>query len=239
MGILGRLGGVVSGVLNNLLDQVEDPVTKLNQITEKTQKGVAEIRKAVAQLMAQKSRVAEERTKIGSGIERLEQVANIAVAQQNRDTALQAIQKKNELKIQFDNYTQQIATLDSQIKEMSERLQQAEATLNETKHQSVLLKSKAISNKASSTIFNPEGIQNDFERIRERIESASSYISATTQMLSSDATIALLERQVGLSSSEWELAQLEAKRQLQLPPAAAVAPVAPAISISTTISGNF
>jgi phage shock protein A len=240
MGILNRVGNIISGALNGLLDQVEDPITKLDQITNETQQGVAEIRKALAQLMAQRSALIEKRNTLVVDIQRLERIQVVAVSQENDPLALQAIEKANALKTQFEGYINQISALNPKIKEMEARLSQAQLILDKTKYESVLLSSQAIANKASAVFF-PEGVQSEFSRIKEKIESTDRYINAATQLVGTDASIACLEQQLGLSSPEWQLAQLKAQRQPQLPPAA-VAPVshvAPVqqVSISTTISG--
>jgi len=125
MGFLDRMGTVVQGKMNKIMDKIEDPRETLDLSYEKQLRLLQNVKRSVAEVTTSKKRVELQKAKLQMSIDKLDSQARDALQANREDLARRALENKAALQVQVTSLDQQIADLTDQ----QQKLMAAESRL--------------------------------------------------------------------------------------------------------------
>ena len=126
MGLLNRMGTVVKGKMNKLMDKMEDPRETLDYSYQKQLELLQNVKRGVAEVTTSKKRLELQKAKLNQNIDKLNGQARDAVKAGREDLARLALERKEGLMSQIQSLEQQIADLNRE----QEKLQATEKRLS-------------------------------------------------------------------------------------------------------------
>src|SRR6056297_3622847 len=111
MGVLSRLSYVIRSKVNAALNRAEDPTETLDYSYEQMRDELQQVKQGVADLTTQKKRLEIQRRRLEENVEKHNEQAREAVAQDRDDLARRALEKK-QAKLE------QVAAIAAQIEEL-------------------------------------------------------------------------------------------------------------------------
>src|SRR5579864_9016568 len=136
MSMFGRMNTIIQAKMNKVLDKAENPNETLDYSYEKQLQLLQNVKRGLADLVTSKRRLQLQHDKIQQDMNRLDQQAQQALAQNREDLARLALQRKVGVQGQLQGLDQQIASLEMQQQKLTDaeqRLQTKIETFRTTK----------------------------------------------------------------------------------------------------------
>ena len=114
MGLLNRMGTVITAKMNKLIEHMEDPRETLDLSYEKQLDLLQNVKRGVAEVTTSKTRLQLQRAKLVQTSDKLEKQAHDAVLAGREDLARLALERKNAITSQITGLDQEIASLEAE-----------------------------------------------------------------------------------------------------------------------------
>jgi phage shock protein A len=136
MSMFGRMNTIISAKMNKVLDKAENPNETLDYSYEKQLQLLQNVKRGLADLVTAKRRLQLQHDKIQQDMNKLDEQAQQALAQNREDLARLALTRKVSVQGQIQNLDTQIANLEAQqakLVDAEQRLQTKVETFRTTK----------------------------------------------------------------------------------------------------------
>lgn len=188
MGILKRIKSITMAEINKVLDQVEDPISMLNQYMREMEEEIAKGQHALAKQIFLEKRQMALIIDTEEVLAKRERQAKLAVTKGEDNIAALALQEKLLQEKKRSLYKEQYEVIKGQTNLLEEKINQLKEQYNELQHKRLLLLSRA--NVAQSlkqldnavVSLNTDNIARGFARAEERIVMMESEIEANTRL---------------------------------------------------------
>jgi phage shock protein A len=133
MNLLTRLRHLLNASLNDLLDGLENPQTMINQLIRDLDAAILATRRDVTAALAQRQLLDQRHARTAADIDRWQDHAALAVANQRDDLARQALARKHDLQGAQAALTAQLAAADAALAELRANLHTLEEKTQEAR----------------------------------------------------------------------------------------------------------
>ena len=202
MGLFDRIGRIVRGNINSMIDNAEDPEKVLDQAVIDMQKNLVDLRQAVAKSIAEQKRTEQQYNQNQVEASKWQQRAQLALTKGDENLAREALVRKKQ-------YAETAATLENQLSGQKDQVQTLknnlialESKISEAKTKKNMLKARSKAAKANKELqstlsgIDTSSAMSAFERMEEKV----------LQMEAESQSI----HELGGTGLEQQFAQLEA-----------------------------
>lgn len=126
MGIMSRLGTIISAKMTQFLDKAEDPRETLDYSYEKQLQLLQNVKRGIVDVVTAKRRLELQAAKLKENVDKLDMQARQALAASREDLARTALERKQAALLQLQGLDSQVADLERE----QDRLTQAESRLS-------------------------------------------------------------------------------------------------------------
>ncbi|WCK55712.1 PspA/IM30 family protein [Aneurinibacillus sp. Ricciae_BoGa-3] len=188
MGILKRVRDITMGALHEVLDQVEDPITMLNQYIRDLEGEILHARSAAAHQVAAEKKWERLVQEMEERVAKRVRQASLAVANGEEGIARRAIADKQFCEAKLEEYRQQYGAVKAQTQQLLEQLKEFEEKYEEMRNKKALLAARANAAQASVRLnqaivsFDTETTSQGLARMEERVRMLEMQAEASAHM---------------------------------------------------------
>lgn len=175
MGIFDRIGRVVRGNINDMIDKAEDPEKVLEQSIRDMGDDLIKMRQAVAQAIASQKRTEQQYEKNQSEANTWQQRAQLALSKGDENLAREALMRKKTYAETATTLKAQLEAQTSQVSALRKNLTGLESKISEAKTKKDMLKARLSAAKANQQLQNTISNLNTgsavsaFERMEDKV----------------------------------------------------------------------
>ncbi len=193
MSIIKRIQSIISANINDLLDKVEDPEKTVRQIIRDMERGISEMRKNTASVIASKNMTERKLLRAGAEEKTCMENAKIAVVKNDDKLATRALEEKyaaaqriEALRKQLEDEVSLVSKLKAELANLEDKIQEAR-----TKRDTIIAKKRAAETKkrimkSAEKYYSSAGnIINGFdafEKFDRKIDEQASELEAADEM---------------------------------------------------------
>ncbi|MGL4737056.1 MAG: PspA/IM30 family protein [Cellulosilyticaceae bacterium] len=152
MSFFSRLGNIISGKANKVLDQVEDPMEQLDLAIRKREEAISKAKLESASFIGSISQKKNEAEALKQKITQYEDGIRKALAAQDEEKATTFLIKKKELDQELQNMLATLQTLQASADKVKTSVQALEKEANNLKTKKAELKARYSTAKAQSKV---------------------------------------------------------------------------------------
>lgn len=174
MGILSRLSYAIRSKLSALVDRTADPTESLDYSYRQMQDELADVKRGVADLTAQKKRLEVQRDRLQENVDRHNEQAREAMRQDREDLARRALEKKQAKLAQIEDLEDQIASLQSTQHDLEEKKADLQSRVEAFKTKKETMKARYNAAEAQTRVSEAmTGVSGEMEDVNRAIERAT------------------------------------------------------------------
>lgn len=158
MGIFKRMKRIVKADVNGWLDNLEDPLSMLNEYSREMEEEIAKGQRALSRQIFVENKQAALILETKALVEKRNRQAKLAIEQGEETFAKLAVQEKLTQDKQLSLFEQQYEVIKGQTENLREKLSELQKNFNELQHKKVLLASRANVAQSMKQIQNAGGI---------------------------------------------------------------------------------
>lgn len=157
MGIFKRMKRIVKADVNGWLDNLEDPLSMLNEYSREMEEEIAKGQRALSRQIFVENKQAALILETKALVEKRNRQAKLAIEQGEETFAKLAVQEKLTQDKQLSLFEQQYEVIKGQTENLREKLSELQKNFNELQHKKVLLASRANVAQSMKQIQNAVG----------------------------------------------------------------------------------
>ena len=219
MGLLDRLSRLIRANLNAFVNEVEDPITILDQSVADMQEDLVKLRQAVATAIASQKRLENQSNQAKEQIKNWFSRAELALRKGEDDLAREALSRKNTFQETFESLSAQFQAQNGQVEKLKKSLFLLERKIAEARTKKEMLKARAQAAKAQQQIQSAVGDLGSksamaaFERMEDKVEALEASGQAALELAGEDLESKFAELEGG-DDIEKELESLRTQLKL-------------------------
>ncbi len=188
MGILDRMGKVISSNFNALLDKADDPKKSIELTLQEMQEQLALARAEVVRGVAAEKQLKKKVAELDAEVSKWEKRAELAIRHDDDELAREALMQKRRVTAERDRAEALRAEQRGSALEMKRELERMEAKIEEIKAKKGTIVAKAqqakIAQQTSGTSVGtaPGGAFAEFRRMEDQIEGVETALAAQSEI---------------------------------------------------------
>jgi len=152
MSVFGRMNTILQAKMSKVLDKAEDPNETLDYSYEKQLQLLQNVKRGLADLVTAKRRLQLQHDQIQQNMDRLDDQARQALAQNREDLARLALQRKAAVQGQLQGLDQQITSLEAQQQKLTDAEQRLQTKIETFRTQKETIKATYTASQAQVKI---------------------------------------------------------------------------------------
>ena len=190
MGILERIGVVISYNINSILEKVEDPVATLEALINDIENDYATAKREVTKSLADLKRIEMKHEKALKESEAWAKKAELAVVKKDDRLAREALRREKENQQLADVYASEIASQQEAVEALKSGLKALEAKTDEARRKKNILVAQHQRASASKRLhetmsgISKKGALASFDKVSDRIERMEAEAAAAKELTS-------------------------------------------------------
>ena len=142
MGLLQRFSTIFKAKANTVAEKLENPNETLDYSYEKQKELITNLRRQMVQVVAAKKQLEMQKAKLGADITTLEQQAKNALSSNREDLARLALERKNNIMIQIQNFDKQILDIQNEQMKLENTERRLSSKIEEFKTRKEIIKAQ-------------------------------------------------------------------------------------------------